>query len=161
MSSRSTFDHDPVDELSCDLIVHLGSIRNIDLGCRGVYTLQISVHSCEKNVDITSTPVGVFSAPGDVDSFVGDQRVCIYYLSAIRESAAISVDKTFSSFDYFQIPSTRVPISLCQFDEREKTFGCRSFIIRYRDEIHVRPHKYCRSILYHQSDGMNCQCCRN
>ena len=53
-----------------DLLLHFGSLKNIDIYERGIYFIQVTIkygHDCRHKV----APVGVFSAPSTYDSFVG------------------------------------------------------------------------------------------
>ena len=92
--------------LRVELILHLGFIKNIDLWQQGVYCIQITLLAGRDTTLLA--PVGIFSAPSRIDSYVGTQR----------------------------IPAL-VPASVCHVEESDKTFQSRAFVVRYKDEEHV------------------------
>ena len=93
--------------LRVELILHLGFIKNIDLWQQGIYCIQISLLAGRDSTLLA--PVGIFSAPSRIDSYVGTQR----------------------------IPAL-IPASICHVEENDKTFRSRAFVVRYKDEEHVR-----------------------
>ena len=93
--------------LRVELCVHLGFIKNIDLWQQGVYCVQVTVLAGKRSTVLA--PVGIFSAPSRIDSYVGPQR----------------------------IPAL-VPSGACHVNEVDKTFRSRAFVVRYKDEEHVR-----------------------
>ena len=93
--------------LRVELCVHLGFIKNIDLWQQGVYCVQVTVLAGTRSTLLA--PVGIFSAPSRIDSYVGPQR----------------------------IPAL-VPSGSCHVNEADKTFRSRAFVVRYKDEEHVR-----------------------
>ena len=93
--------------LRVELLLHLGFIKNIDLWQQGIYCIQISLLAGRDSTLLA--PVGIFSAPSRIDSYVGTQR----------------------------IPAL-IPASICHVEESDKTFRSRAFVVRYKDEEHVR-----------------------
>jgi len=62
-----------------DIIAHFGKLKNIDLSQRGIYYIQVKLfygHDAKQVVN----PVGVFSAPSTVDSFVKSLRVMMKFV---------------------------------------------------------------------------------
>lgn len=57
--------------MEIDLLLHLGEFFNANLLERGVYRIRISMACGTQRV----VPVGMFTAPSTLDSFVGDQSV--------------------------------------------------------------------------------------
>ena len=57
-----------------DIIAHFGKLRNIDLSQRGIYYVQLKLFYGHDSKQLVN-PVGVFSAPSTVDSFVKSMRV--------------------------------------------------------------------------------------
>ena len=93
--------------LRVELLLHLGFIKNIDLWQQGIYCIQISLLAGRESTLLA--PVGIFSAPSRIDSYVGTQR----------------------------IPAL-IPASVCHVEENDKVFRSRAFVVRYKDEEHVR-----------------------
>ena len=77
-------------ELDFDIVAHLGFVKNIDLAQKGIYSIQISLsygnelqknnsHNNKKNQKasegIRISPIGLFSSPTSVDSYVDSQMV--------------------------------------------------------------------------------------
>lgn len=74
-------------ELEFDIVAHLGYVKNIDLAQKGVYSIQMSLYygnnfdkpgsrnnkSQDKAVKIA--PIGLFSSPTSLDSYVASQKV--------------------------------------------------------------------------------------
>ena len=59
-----------------ELIIHLGFLKNIDLWTQGVYCVKISLMAGKDGTLIS--PIGTFSAPSHLESYVGFQRVCYH-----------------------------------------------------------------------------------
>lgn len=75
--------------IDIDLLAHLGEFKNVDLLQRGKYCVQVGLFYGEQKIKII--PVGIFSAPSSINSFVGEQRVrlkldpsyCQFYLTRL------------------------------------------------------------------------------
>jgi hypothetical protein len=100
--------------IDLDILCHLGFVKNIDLSNRGIFYIQVSLIYGEKpGVEgLKISPVGLFSAPSTLDSHIN----------------GASIASNNQDISYFEP---------CQIDEN-KSFHTRSFIVRYRHEIHVR-----------------------
>ena len=57
--------------LEIDLLLHLGEFFNANLLERGIYRIRVSMACGNQRV----VPVGMFTAPSTLDSFVGEQTV--------------------------------------------------------------------------------------
>ena len=72
-------------ELDLDIVTHLGYVKNIDLAQKGIYSIQISlfygneiskhVSKNYKSEGVRIAPIGLFSAPTSLDSYVDRQKV--------------------------------------------------------------------------------------
>ena len=60
-------------ECDIDVVVHLGNIRNIDMSVRGIYFFRVSLYWGAKWQ--VASPIGFFSAPSRLESFVRDRVV--------------------------------------------------------------------------------------
>ena len=60
-------------ECDIDVVVHLGNIRNIDMSVRGIYFFRVSLYWGAKWQ--AASPIGFFSAPSRLESFVRDRVV--------------------------------------------------------------------------------------
>jgi hypothetical protein len=60
-------------DVDFDIVAHLGFIQNIDMEQKGIYVVQAGLYCGEIGRKIA--PVGLFSAPSNMDSFVDTQKV--------------------------------------------------------------------------------------
>eukprot|EP01038_Epipyxis_sp_PR26KG_P010970 gene10970-14734_t len=94
-----------IADLDFDVVAHLGYVRNIDLLQKGLYIIQVTLHYGKEGTRIA--PVGLFSAPSTLQSYVKDRP----------------------------LPPARL-CNVCEVDDAERQFRSRSFVIRYKDEKH-------------------------
>ena len=97
-------------EIDLNVILHLGRFRNVDLPTRGIYYIEAALYCGCAPVTASSvqiTPIGMFSAPQTLDSFVKRQTL-------------------------FPAPM----LDTSQITEETKKFRTRQIVIRYLEEIH-------------------------
>ena len=99
-----------ISNIELDVVCHLGYIKNISLLSRGAYYIQATLLHGGNDITTATTkvaPIGSFSAPTTIDSYVGNQKIPI---------------------------STVFNVS--HIDDEEMIFRSRVFYIRYRRETH-------------------------
>lgn len=127
-------------DIDFDVLVHLGRFHALDISRRGIFAIRVCLSIGDEinfgslhynfnelnhdnmNVDTSRgsrqhpsskstfiTPVGCFSAPTSFNAFINDYEL-----------------------------DCPPPIYPSYVEDSDKSFRSRSFIIRYRDEVHVR-----------------------
>ena len=80
-----------IADVDYDIFSHLGFVQNVDLDQKGVYVIQVSLFCGDGGTKIA--PVGLFSAPNALDSFVEEHKVCSRFvdfsLLLLNSSSAI------------------------------------------------------------------------
>lgn len=61
--------------IDIELIAHLGEFRNIDLSQKGIYAVELGLYYGAVAPSKKIVPVGLFSAPSTLDSYVDGQKV--------------------------------------------------------------------------------------
>lgn len=92
--------------VSVDICCHLGFIRNVDLASRGFYFVEVELRSGREDGPIIP-PVRCFSCPSTIASKVRDTH--------LRPAPLLH---------------------MCNIHDERKVFQCRSFMIRYKGEVH-------------------------
>jgi Putative serine esterase (DUF676)/Protein FAM135 len=95
----------PTGTVDYDIIVHLGTLRNVDMSSRGVYMIHLTL-LYGYDMRCLISPVGIFSAPSTLDSFVDEQRVASPPMDRMQPAGIDS----------------------------QQQFQSRSFVVRYANE---------------------------
>ena len=80
-----------------DLMLHLGSLSNIDIYEKGIYFIQVTMkYGYDDRQKVA--PVGVFSAPSTYDSFVGVSSADLKYDVILVDTDGSFVSPSLLSF---------------------------------------------------------------
>ncbi len=113
-------------EVDFEILLHVSHFTNIDLSSRGVYCIRVGLQAGDTSKDLKIEPIGCFSAPLTIDAIVGGRNIV--------EPSKRGVSSKASTI---QVWCGSQPLENAHIDDDDMCFYGRSFIVRFRDELHV------------------------